>query len=148
MKSVLLLVAGAAAGFVAAHYISKTPQGEKFFADVDEKAKEFGAAVVDGYKAREAELKQMLQQAMGEASRAEFTNGHISWRKAKDSVGFDVVAAAGPDRAVGTALWCAALLALGVAGAVQGEARCEVDGVLGMLADEVERGVDTGGVDM
>lgn len=29
----------------------------------------------------------------------------------------DVVAAAGPDRAVGAALWCAALLALGVAGA-------------------------------
>src|SRR5690606_33498515 len=39
---------------------------------------------------REAQLKQMLQQAMGEASRAEFTNGYISWRKAKDSVGFDV----------------------------------------------------------
>ena len=39
---------------------------------------------------REAELKQMLQQAMGDASRAEFTNGYISWRKAKDSVGFDV----------------------------------------------------------
>lgn len=39
---------------------------------------------------REAQLKQMLQQAMGDASRAEFTNGYISWRKAKDSVGFDV----------------------------------------------------------
>jgi len=39
---------------------------------------------------REAELKQMLQQAMGDASRAEFTNGHITWRKAKDSAGFDV----------------------------------------------------------
>jgi hypothetical protein len=32
---------------------------------------------------REAELKQMLQQAMGDASRAEFTNGYVSWRKAK-----------------------------------------------------------------
>jgi hypothetical protein len=40
---------------------------------------------------REAELKQMLQQAMGDASRAEFTNGYITWRKAKDNVGFDVV---------------------------------------------------------
>jgi len=39
---------------------------------------------------REAELKQMLQQAMGDASRAEFSNGYITWRKAKDSVGFDV----------------------------------------------------------
>lgn len=39
---------------------------------------------------REAELKQMLQQAMGDASRAEFSNGYVSWRKAKDSIGLDV----------------------------------------------------------
>lgn len=39
---------------------------------------------------REAELKQQLQQAMGDASRALFTNGAVSWRKAKDSVVLDV----------------------------------------------------------
>ena len=39
---------------------------------------------------REAELKQILQQAMGEATRAEFSNGYVSWRKAKDSVGLNV----------------------------------------------------------
>ncbi|MCL6691691.1 YqaJ viral recombinase family protein [Pseudomonas sp. R3.Fl] len=39
---------------------------------------------------REAELKQQLQQAMGEASRALFANGAVSWRKAKDSVVLDV----------------------------------------------------------
>lgn len=39
---------------------------------------------------REAELKQMLQQAMGDASRAEFSSGYVNWRKAKDSVGLDV----------------------------------------------------------
>ncbi|MDP5798614.1 YqaJ viral recombinase family protein [Pseudomonas aeruginosa] len=39
---------------------------------------------------REAELKQQLQQAMGEASRAQFANGAVSWRKAKDSVVLDV----------------------------------------------------------
>ncbi len=39
---------------------------------------------------REAELKQILQQAMGDASRAEFTSGYVSWRKAKDSIGLDV----------------------------------------------------------
>ena len=39
---------------------------------------------------REAQLKQLLQQAMGEATRAEFINGFISWRKAKDSIGLDV----------------------------------------------------------
>lgn len=39
---------------------------------------------------REAELKQQLQQAMGEASRAQFANGSVTWRKAKDSVVLDV----------------------------------------------------------
>jgi len=45
---------------------------------------------IDKKHAREAQLKQMLQQAMGEATRAEFANGYVSWRKAKDSIGFDV----------------------------------------------------------
>lgn len=45
---------------------------------------------IDEKHAREAQLKQMLQQAMGEATRAEFANGYVSWRKAKDSIGFDV----------------------------------------------------------
>lgn len=39
---------------------------------------------------REAELKQQLQQAMGDASRAQFANGSVSWRKAKDSMVLDV----------------------------------------------------------
>lgn len=39
---------------------------------------------------REAQLKQMLQQAMGDATRAEFSNGYISWKKAKDSTVLDV----------------------------------------------------------
>ncbi|MCY1307291.1 hypothetical protein D9M70_572030 [compost metagenome] len=39
---------------------------------------------------REAQLKQLLQQAMGEATRAEFSNGYISWKKAKDSTVLDV----------------------------------------------------------
>ncbi|WP_440468282.1 YqaJ viral recombinase family protein [Pseudomonas sp. YH-1] len=39
---------------------------------------------------REAELKQQLQQAMGDATRAQFANGSVSWRKAKDSVVLDI----------------------------------------------------------
>ncbi|MEO5922103.1 MAG: hypothetical protein ABIQ01_13265 [Pseudolysinimonas sp.] len=57
MKGILLLAVGVAAGFVAAHQIAKTPEGAKFFADVDAKARDFGGAVVDGYKTREAELR-------------------------------------------------------------------------------------------
>jgi len=63
MKGIALLIIGVAAGFVVAHQISKTPQGKQFFADVDAKAKDFGSAVVDGYKAREAELKSAVADA-------------------------------------------------------------------------------------
>jgi hypothetical protein len=57
LKNILLLVIGVGAGFAIAHQVSKTPAGKKFFEDVDTRAKEFSAALVDGYKAREAELR-------------------------------------------------------------------------------------------
>ena len=38
----------------------------------------------------EAQLKQTLQQAMGDASRATFASGCITWKKAKDSVTLDI----------------------------------------------------------
>jgi len=37
----------------------------------------------------EAQLKQALQQAMGEATRADFETGSVTWKKAKDSVRLD-----------------------------------------------------------
>lgn len=63
MKGIILLAVGVAAGFVVAHQVSKTPEGKKFFDDVDSKAKEFSSAVVDGYKAREAELRAAVAEA-------------------------------------------------------------------------------------
>ncbi|MEX5545474.1 YqaJ viral recombinase family protein [Pseudomonas pergaminensis] len=39
---------------------------------------------------REAQLKQMLQQAIGEATRAEFSSGYISWKKSKGCTVLDV----------------------------------------------------------
>ena len=63
MKSILLLAVGVAAGFIVAHQVSKTPQGKQFFDDVDSKARKFGSAVVDGYKAREAELRAAVAEA-------------------------------------------------------------------------------------
>jgi hypothetical protein len=63
MKGVLLLIIGVAAGFVVAHQVSKTPQGKQFFDNVDAKAREFGDAVVDGYRSREAELKNVVADA-------------------------------------------------------------------------------------
>ncbi len=63
MKSIIFLAVGAAAGFLVAHQVAKTPEGKKFFDDVDAKAREFGSAVVDGYKAREAELRAAVAEA-------------------------------------------------------------------------------------
>ena len=63
MKSALFLVVGVAIGFVVAHQVSRTPEGKAFFDDVDSKAREFGSAVVDGYKAREAELRAAMAEA-------------------------------------------------------------------------------------
>ncbi|MDP3208391.1 MAG: hypothetical protein Q8M65_04510 [Rhodoglobus sp.] len=63
MRSIVLLVVGVAAGFLVAHQVAKTPEGKKFFDDVDSKAREFGSAVVDGYKAREAELRSAVADA-------------------------------------------------------------------------------------
>jgi hypothetical protein len=63
MKAIVLLIAGVGIGFLAAHQISKTPQGKQFFDEVDSKAREFGGAVIDGYKAREAELRAAVSNA-------------------------------------------------------------------------------------
>ena len=63
MKNVLFLIAGVAVGFVVAHQVAKTPQGKAFFDDIDRKAREFGDAVVDGYRERESELRAAVADA-------------------------------------------------------------------------------------
>ena len=63
MRSAVLFVVGIAVGFVAAHQVAKTPEGKQFFSEVDSKAREFTAAVVDGYREREAELRAAVGEA-------------------------------------------------------------------------------------
>lgn len=63
MKNLVWLVLGVGVGFIAAHQINKTPEGKKFFEDVDHRAREFSDAVVDGYKSREAELRAAVADA-------------------------------------------------------------------------------------
>jgi hypothetical protein len=60
MKCFLWLVVGVAAGFAIAHQVNKTEQGKSFFEDLDTKARDFGAAVADGYHKREAELRDAI----------------------------------------------------------------------------------------
>jgi len=62
-KALGWLTLGTAVGFVVAHQVARTEQGQRFFAEVDKKAKEFGNAVIDGYKARETELRAAVAEA-------------------------------------------------------------------------------------
>jgi len=45
---------------------------------------------LDGFTKLEAQFKQTIQQAMGEASKAIFETGSVTWKKAKDSSGLDL----------------------------------------------------------
>ncbi|RTL52452.1 MAG: hypothetical protein EKK46_10895 [Rhodocyclaceae bacterium] len=49
-------------------------------------------ASLAAHEEEEARLKQTLQQAMGEATRAVFDAGEISWKRSKDGVQLDVAA--------------------------------------------------------
>ncbi|MEY4102338.1 MAG: hypothetical protein RIR88_472 [Actinomycetota bacterium] len=57
MKQLFWVIVGVALGFFAAHKINQTEQGREFFARVDSKTRDITDAVVEGYKAREAELR-------------------------------------------------------------------------------------------
>jgi len=48
-------------------------------------------AEIDTRVQQEAQLKQFIQQAMGEASQAVFETGTVSWKRSKDSDGVDMV---------------------------------------------------------
>jgi hypothetical protein len=57
MKELFWLVVGLVAGFFVAHKVNQTEQGRAFFANVDARTREFTDALVEGYKEREAELR-------------------------------------------------------------------------------------------
>ncbi len=60
MKNFIWLVIGVVGGLVVAHELNKSQQGKQFFAELDAKAREFGEAISDGYRQREAELRAAL----------------------------------------------------------------------------------------
>ena len=63
MKSFLWLLIGAAIGFAVAHKVNETPKGREFFSNIDRRARDFGAAVSDGYHRREEELRSAIDNA-------------------------------------------------------------------------------------
>ena len=70
MKNAFWLIVGILTGFVAAHLVANDARGKKFFDDVDSKAKQFTAAIVDGYKDREAELRSTVEGIVADADEA------------------------------------------------------------------------------
>jgi hypothetical protein len=61
MKSFLWLLIGVAIGFAVAHKVNETAKGREFFSNIDQKARDFGEAVTDGYRQREAEIRSAIQ---------------------------------------------------------------------------------------
>lgn len=68
MKSAIWLVIGTTLGFVIAHLVSNTAGGRAFFDDVRSTAGLFTDAVVDGYRSREAELRDHDDDAAAHSS--------------------------------------------------------------------------------
>jgi hypothetical protein len=57
VKNLVLLSVGVALGLVGAHLLNSTPRGRRFFGELDGGLDHFRAAVVDGYRSRDAELR-------------------------------------------------------------------------------------------
>lgn len=57
MKQIFWILLGVIFGFVAAHQINQTEKGREFFNTMNDRISDFNDALVEGYKAREAELR-------------------------------------------------------------------------------------------
>lgn len=56
MKKLIWFIAGIGLGVVAAQQLRENPKAKDLAEDVARRAKEFGAAVSDGFREREAEI--------------------------------------------------------------------------------------------
>jgi hypothetical protein len=65
MKQLLWFLAGVGVGAVAAHQLARTPQGRALLAEIDDRAEGVASALVDGYRTREAELRDAVSDAGG-----------------------------------------------------------------------------------
>jgi len=62
MKSFVWLVVGVLVGIAVARTLPASPRG-RLFSDFDRRARDFGAAVSDGYRRREEELRAAIDNA-------------------------------------------------------------------------------------
>ena len=56
MKKLLWFITGVSIGIYAANQLKENPKAQELANDISRRAKEFGAAVADGYREREAEI--------------------------------------------------------------------------------------------
>ena len=56
MKKLLWFITGVSIGVIAANQLKENPKAQELASDVSRRAKEFGAAVAEGYRERSAEL--------------------------------------------------------------------------------------------
>jgi len=58
MKKLLWFITGVSIGVIAANQLKENPKAQELANDLTRRAKEFGAAVAEGYREREAELSE------------------------------------------------------------------------------------------
>jgi hypothetical protein len=63
MKKFIWFVGGIAAGLFAAKQLRENPQAQELVDDATKRAKEFGAAVSEGFREREAEIAKQAKPA-------------------------------------------------------------------------------------
>jgi len=56
VKKLLWFITGISIGVLAVRQLQESPKAQELAADVSRRAKEFGAAVAEGYREREAEI--------------------------------------------------------------------------------------------
>lgn len=61
MYRIFWLIVGIVAGFIAAHFASRTPTGQRIFNQIDRGTREFTDAVARGYRTREAEFTSTIK---------------------------------------------------------------------------------------
>jgi hypothetical protein len=70
MKKLIWFASGIAAGLFAAKQLRENPQAQEMVDDATKRAKEFGAAVSEGFREREAELAKAAAPKPAAAKRA------------------------------------------------------------------------------
>jgi hypothetical protein len=63
MKKFFWFITGISLGVIAAKQVKENPKAAEFADDISRRAKEFGAAVSEGFREREAELNSAKSSA-------------------------------------------------------------------------------------